>query len=118
MDDYDPYPDLEWKEQMQRELNAKVAQRLVKNASRVGRAYQMATLSAVNGSWGAVWKDVEQERITAGQAQSIVDSLEGARLVTPAMAAFYRGYIEQYLKLIPKPLDTAEQIGYNRGDAE
>jgi len=110
MDDYDPYPDLEWKEQRQRELNAKVAQRLVKNAGRVGRAYQMATLSAVNGSWGAVWKDVERGRITAGQAQSIVDSLEGARLITPAMATFYRGYVEQYLKLIPKPLDTVTDL--------
>jgi len=97
MDDYDPYPDLEWKEQMQRELNHRVAETLVKNAGRVGRAYQMATLAAVNGGWGAVWKDVERERITAGQAQSIVDSLEGARLITPAMATFYRGYIEQYL---------------------
>jgi hypothetical protein len=106
---YEPYADLEWKQQMQRELNQLVANRLVQNAARVGRAYQMATLSAVSGRWGAVWKDVRRKRITADHAHSIVDSLEGARLITPEMAMFYRGYIEQYLKLAPNTLDKQPQ---------
>jgi len=107
MEEYEPYADLEVKEQMQRELNHLVANRLIENAARVGRCYQMAVLSAVTGRWDDVWKDVRRGRITPGQAQTVVDSLLGARLISPMVAVSHREYIAQ---LARAALDKPEEM--------
>lgn len=88
------YIDLEVKEQMQRELNYRVANRLVQDAAQAGRRYQMAILSAATGRWGDVWKDVRRKRITTEQAQAIVDSLKRARLIGERQVAYYKEHIE------------------------
>ena len=75
------YADLEVKEQVQRELNARVAQTLVDNAAEFGTRYMMAMLSVVNGRWDDMMKDVERNKITADQAIRIIDDLEQARLI-------------------------------------
>jgi len=96
--DEESYPDLEFKQAMQHELNDRLAQRLVDNAARVGRAYQMATLSAVTGRWDDVWKDIRRGKITPSHAQGIVDSLHGVRLISDSQ---HRAYHEKISALCP-----------------
>ena len=92
---FDSYEDLEVKEQMQRELNHRVAQRLVDDAE--PGAYRTAILSAVNGRWSDIWKDVRRDKITIEQARAIVDSLLGARLLAQIVADQKHEFITQYL---------------------
>ena len=92
---FDSYEDLEVKEQMQRELNHRVAQRLIEDSE--PGAYRTAILSAVNGRWSDIWKDVRRDKITIEQARAIVDSLLGARLLVQIVADQKHEFITQYL---------------------
>lgn len=72
------YPDLEYKEAVQRELNERVAQCLVEEAIVEGRHFQIAMLSAVNGHWDDVAKDIYRGRITSDDARKIIDRMLNA----------------------------------------
>ena len=84
------YFDLEYKEAVQRELNDHVAQRLVDDATAEGRHFKTAMLSAINGYWDDVQKDIERSRITPVDAHKIIDRMLNARLLTEFQAGAYR----------------------------
>ena len=87
------YDDLPFKEQMQRELNHRIAQHLVDEAAQFGPTYLMAMLSAVNGRWDDIMKDIRRHRITTDQAIMITDALEGARLISESVGIAKREQI-------------------------
>jgi len=93
MEDYEPYADLEVREQLQRELKAIAANRLVQEAE--PGPYRIAVLSAVNGKWDDVMKDVRRGRITAKQAKNIIDSLFRSQLITLSLAETFKHRVDQ-----------------------
>ncbi len=80
--------------EMQRVLDALVAERLVSDAVTQGRNYQNAAMSAVNGRWGDVLRDVRRGKIEKAQGLAIVQEMAAAKLINAAVANWQRGQIE------------------------
>ena len=85
--DFDRNDDIDARRQLQHELNDSLAQRLVEEA---GPGTKTAMLSAVNGKWHDVMKDVRRGRITYEQALQIIDALYRVRLITSMLTEVLR----------------------------
>ncbi len=72
------------------------AQRLVEAAAMSGARYTIAMLSAVNGKWDDVMKDVQRQKISITQAIQIIDAVEQGGLISEQVGIVKREQVLSY----------------------